>query len=161
MPFHAQALLVACNGFGFLVSLLINVTHLQGSPGGIIFRPVGAHFHRHFVHGNGLVVRGLHAEFQLPGEDPSLYPEVPDFAAEAYHVVTAANLRKLIRRTMFATDVESTRYALGGVLVELTPETITMVGTMPTERFSRRQAATSARRSRTVRTTVTEVVDMR
>src|SRR6185437_1727000 len=37
--------------------------------------------------------------------------------------------RKLIRRTMFATDVESTRYALGGVLVELTPETITMVGT--------------------------------
>ena len=79
--------------------------------------------------GDNLIVRGLHAEFQLPGEDPSLYPEVPDFAADAYHVVTAANLRKLIRRTMFATDVESTRYALGGVLVELTPESITMVGT--------------------------------
>lgn len=79
--------------------------------------------------GDNLMVRGLHAEFQLPGEDPSLYPEVPDFAATAYHIVTAANLRKLIRRTMFATDVESTRYALGGVLVELTPESITMVGT--------------------------------
>jgi len=79
--------------------------------------------------GDNLVVRGLHAEFQLPGEDPSLYPEVPDFAASAYHAVTAANLRKLIRRTMFATDVESTRYALGGVLVELTAESITMVGT--------------------------------
>jgi DNA polymerase-3 subunit beta len=76
-----------------------------------------------------LVIRGLHAEFNLPAEDPSLYPEVPDFAATSYHVVRAADLKKLIRRTMFATDVESTRYALGGVLVELTPESITLVGT--------------------------------
>lgn len=79
--------------------------------------------------GDHLIVRGLHSEFKLPAEDPSLYPEVPDFAATSYHVVSAADLRKLIRRTMFATDVESTRYALGGVLVELTPESITMVGT--------------------------------
>ena len=76
-----------------------------------------------------LTVRGLRAEFNLPAEDPSLYPEVPDFAATSYHVVAAADLRKLIRRTIFATDVESTRYALGGVLVELTDDTITMVGT--------------------------------
>ncbi len=79
--------------------------------------------------GERLHVRGLRAEFSLPGEDPSLYPEVPDFAATAFHTVAAADLRKLIRRTIFATDVESTRYALGGVLVELTAETITMVGT--------------------------------
>ena len=70
--------------------------------------------------GDHLWIRGLHSEFQLPAEDPSLYPEVPDFAATSYHVVKAADLRKLIRRTIFATDVESTRYALGGVLVELT-----------------------------------------
>src|SRR5439155_13702299 len=76
-----------------------------------------------------LVVRGLHSEFTLPVEDANLFPEVPDFAATSYHVVAAADLRKLIRRTMFATDVESTRYALGGVLVELTGESITMVGT--------------------------------
>lgn len=79
--------------------------------------------------GDQLVVRGLRSEFTLPGEDPGLYPEVPDFAAPGYHEVAAADLRKLIRRTIFATDVESTRYALGGVLVELTPESITMVGT--------------------------------
>ena len=79
--------------------------------------------------GDHLIVRGLHSEFKLPAEDPSLYPEVPDFAATSFHVVGAADLRKLIRRTMFATDVESTRYALGGVLVELTAESITMVGT--------------------------------
>jgi DNA polymerase-3 subunit beta len=70
-----------------------------------------------------------HAEFKLPAEDPALYPEVPDFAATSYHVIAAADLRKLIRRTIFATDVESTRFALGGVLVELTDDTITMVGT--------------------------------
>jgi DNA polymerase-3 subunit beta len=79
--------------------------------------------------GDQLVVRGLRAEFTLPGEDPSLYPEVPDFGATSYHVVAAADLRKLIRRTIFATDVDSTRYALGGVLVELTAESITLVGT--------------------------------
>ncbi len=76
-----------------------------------------------------LIVRGLHAQFKLPSEDPALFPEVPDFAAASYHVVAAADLKRLIRRTMFATDVESTRYALGGVLVELTGESITMVGT--------------------------------
>jgi DNA polymerase-3 subunit beta len=76
-----------------------------------------------------LVVRGLHAQFELPSESPDLFPEVPDFNATSYHVVAAGALKRLIRRTAFATDVESTRYALGGVLVELGPETITMVGT--------------------------------
>ncbi len=79
--------------------------------------------------GDKLIIRSLYAKFELPSEDPALFPEVPDFAATSYHVVAAADLRKLIRRTMFATDVESTRYALGGVLIELTSDTITMVGT--------------------------------
>jgi len=79
--------------------------------------------------GEHLLVNGLYARFRLPSEDPSLYPEVPDFAATSYHVVAASDLRKLIRRTMFATDIESTRYALGGVLIELDAESITMVGT--------------------------------
>jgi DNA polymerase-3 subunit beta len=76
-----------------------------------------------------LIMRGLHSEFTLPVEDVNLFPEVPDFAALSYHVIAASDLKKLIRRTIFATDVESTRYALGGVLVELTTESIAMVGT--------------------------------
>jgi DNA polymerase-3 subunit beta len=76
-----------------------------------------------------VVVRGRQSEWKLPSQDPGLFPEVPDFAASSYHVVAGGDLRRLIRRTIFATDVESTRYALGGVLVELTPERITMVGT--------------------------------
>ena len=35
----------------------------------------------------------------------------------------------MIRRTVFATDVESTRYALGGILVELKGETATLAAT--------------------------------
>jgi DNA polymerase-3 subunit beta len=76
-----------------------------------------------------LIIRGVHSEFTLPVEDVHLFPEVPDFTATAYHVVSAADLKKLVRRTIFATDVESTRYALGGVLVELTSESIAMIGT--------------------------------
>ena len=76
-----------------------------------------------------LVIRGLHSEFTLPVEDANLFPEVPDFAATSYHVVAASDLKRLIRRTIFATDVETTRYALGGVLVELTAESIALVGT--------------------------------
>ena len=79
--------------------------------------------------GDHLIVQGLHSEFTLPVEDVNLFPDVPDFAAQSYHVIDAADLKKLIRRTMFATDVESTRYALGGVLVELAAESIAMVGT--------------------------------
>jgi DNA polymerase-3 subunit beta len=93
--------------------------------------------------GDHLLVRGLHSEFQLPAEDPSLFHEVPDFGAASYHVVRASDLRKLIRRTIFATDVESTRYALGGVLVELTPESITMVGT-DGRRLAKMSAAAAA-----------------
>ena len=79
--------------------------------------------------GDQIFVRTPHAEFKLPSEDPDLFPEVPDFGASTYYVVAAADLRRSIRRTVFATDVESTRYALGGVLFEMTPESITLVGT--------------------------------
>ena len=76
-----------------------------------------------------IVIRTRSAQWKLPSEDPSLYPEVPDFGATSYHVVKASDLRRLIRRTIFATDVESTRYALGGVLIELSDSAITLVGT--------------------------------
>lgn len=78
---------------------------------------------------DSLIVRGLHAEFELPSEDPDLFPEVPDFGASSYFVVAAAELKRLVRRTIFATDVESTRYALGGVLFEMQADRITLVGT--------------------------------
>ena len=81
--------------------------------------------------GGSILVRGLNARFKLPGEDPDLFPVFDDFTASAYHVVAAADLKKLIKRTIFATELESTRFALGGVLFEFSPEgnLLTGVGT--------------------------------
>lgn len=76
-----------------------------------------------------LVIQGTQATFTLPIENASLFPEVPDFGVSSFHCIAASHLKKLIRRTIFATDVESARYALGGVLVELSTDAIAMVGT--------------------------------
>lgn len=79
--------------------------------------------------GRRIVIQGQQSKFQLPAEDPLAYPEVRPFDADAYHEVSAGAFRGLVRRTAFATDNESTRYALGGVLIELGDEEITAVGT--------------------------------
>ncbi|WP_152052520.1 DNA polymerase III subunit beta [Tautonia marina] len=81
------------------------------------------------VEGETLVVRGHRSEFKLPAEDPSLFPDPPDFHAETGYRISPADLRRAVRRTSFATDPDSTRYALAGVLMEPGPESITMVGT--------------------------------
>ena len=79
--------------------------------------------------GSGVIVRGEHSEFRLPAENPAEFPAVSEFGEQKYHVVPARVLAQLIRRTSFATDAESSRYALGGVLLELTADKITAVGT--------------------------------
>lgn len=68
-------------------------------------------------------------KFEFPAEDPNLFPDIPDEPDGQYQEFKAGDLRKLIRRTRYATDVESTRYALGGCLLELTDTQATMVGT--------------------------------
>ncbi len=79
--------------------------------------------------GQKTLVRGQRSEFQLPSENPDEFPVVSSFEEEKYHELPARFFRETVRRTVFATDTESTRYALGGVLIELTPEGITAVGT--------------------------------
>jgi len=76
-----------------------------------------------------LVIRGQRSEFRLVSQDPEEFPEPPDFEASDGHRVSSEDLRMAIRRTAFATDPDSTRYALGGVQMELEPEAITFVGT--------------------------------
>jgi len=77
----------------------------------------------------GTRIWGERCEFELPAEPPEEYPEVPGFDENAYHVVPSKLLRTMIRRTVFATDVESARYALNGVLVNLDKNSITLVAT--------------------------------
>jgi len=66
------------------------------------------------VDGNTLVVRGLRSEFKLPADDPALFPATPEPDGDVI-VMAADDLRRMIRRTIYATDAESPRYALGGV----------------------------------------------
>jgi DNA polymerase III subunit beta len=74
-------------------------------------------------------VRGERSEFQLPSENPDEFPSVTGFEESKYHELPARFFRELIRRTVFATDNESSRYALGGVLVEFTENGIVAVAT--------------------------------
>jgi DNA polymerase III subunit beta len=81
------------------------------------------------VDAQGVRVHGDRSEFKLPGQNPDEFPSVVSFEEEKYHKMPARLLRELIRRTLFATDTESSRYALGGVLLEMTSDKILAVGT--------------------------------
>ena len=69
------------------------------------------------------------SEFKLSAEDPAEFPPVADFEGDAWHIIPGKSLKEMIRRTSFATDVESTRYALGGLLLELGEDEITIAAT--------------------------------
>ncbi len=75
------------------------------------------------------VVKGLHSEFKLPSPNPDEYPSVVGFEEESYHEIPARLFREMIRRTSFATDPDSSRFALGGVLFEMNQEEVLAVGT--------------------------------
>jgi DNA polymerase-3 subunit beta len=77
------------------------------------------------------IVRGHTNEFDMPGEDPAAFPDVPAFAEEKYHEITAGVLRDMIRRTVFAAATEGqVRFgATTGVLWELEDEKAALIAT--------------------------------
>ena len=77
----------------------------------------------------GIRVHGQRSNFLLPAANPDEFPDVVSFNDEAYHEVPAGFLKEIIHRTIFATDNESSRYALSGVLFELNDEDLIAVGT--------------------------------
>jgi DNA polymerase-3 subunit beta len=77
----------------------------------------------------GITIRGLRSQFQLPAENPAEYPVVASFQEEHFYEVPARLLRELIHRTIFATDNESSRYTLGGVNLEFEENMLTAIGT--------------------------------
>ncbi|HOM15882.1 MAG TPA: DNA polymerase III subunit beta [Thermoguttaceae bacterium] len=78
---------------------------------------------------SGVVVRGQRSLFRLPGEDVESFPPVRTFQEEKYHEISTSLFRQMIRRTVFATDMENPRYALGGVHWELTEDRAIAVAT--------------------------------
>jgi len=81
------------------------------------------------ITGDAVRIRGGYNEFRLDTENPADFPSVAAFDDDNYFVIPAGSLRRMIRRTVFATDAESTRYALNGVLAEFTPERATLAAT--------------------------------
>lgn len=79
--------------------------------------------------GQAVTVRGQRSRFRLPSGNPQEFPHIAEFATDNYHTLPARLLKELIRRTLFATDTESSRYALGGLLLEMEPERVVAVGT--------------------------------
>ncbi len=77
------------------------------------------------------VIKGAHNEFEMPGEDPSAFPDIPTFAEEKYHELTAGVLRDMIRRVIFAAaSAEHSRFgATTGILWELEGDKATLVAT--------------------------------
>ncbi len=90
--------------------------------------PAGTQFDIH-TDGTATIVKAPRSEFRLPAEDPLEFPAVAGFPEDSGHEITTGLARELVRRTVFATDNESSRYALGGVLVEFGDATVTAVGT--------------------------------
>lgn len=72
---------------------------------------------------------GERSEFRLPVSDPAEYPPVAGFDDQDYFTIPGKTLRDMIRRTLFATDPESARYALGGILFEFSDERLSLVAT--------------------------------
>ena len=90
--------------------------------------PVGTVFDIH-SDGTAAVVQAPRSQFRLPAEDPLEFPSVAEFPAADCFELSTPLVRELVKRTVFATDNESSRYALGGVLVELSAQHVIAVGT--------------------------------
>ncbi|MCP4837212.1 MAG: DNA polymerase III subunit beta [Phycisphaera sp.] len=75
-------------------------------------------------------IRGKDAKFKVFGFDPAEFPGVPAFEeGEAEFESTAGSMKRLIGRTVFATAVENSRYAINGVLLERTGRNLRLVAT--------------------------------
>jgi DNA polymerase-3 subunit beta len=81
------------------------------------------------VNDEALWVRTGRSEFRLSVEDPAEFPDVAAFDEESYFVVPGRTLKQAIQRTVYAADVESTRYALGGILIEAAKDSLTLAAT--------------------------------
>ena len=78
---------------------------------------------------SGIQVKGARSKFKLPGSNPDEFPSVTGFEEDKFHTISTRLLRGMVKRTVFATDAESSRYALGGVLLELDESSVIAVGT--------------------------------
>ncbi|MBX3418737.1 MAG: DNA polymerase III subunit beta [Pirellulaceae bacterium] len=78
---------------------------------------------------NKILITGKSSKFQLLGQNPEEFPDVESIEDGEFYEVASHVMKELIKRTLFATDTESSRYQLGGVLLEFEEGKLTAVGT--------------------------------
>ena len=69
--------------------------------------------------GNLATLRLKDSRYKIVGTDPADFPDLPAFDARSAVKVETSDFSAMIRRTIFATSEESTRYALTGILLDL------------------------------------------
>lgn len=79
--------------------------------------------------GDRLSIRAGFAEFTIPTADPNEFPTFPENNSPDSVTLPAAALSKAIRRTIWSTDPENSRYALGGIKLAAEGEHVEFVAT--------------------------------
>lgn len=74
-------------------------------------------------------VKGLSDSCTLVGQNPEEFPKIPEFEEKSAYRVEAQALSQLAKKTAFAAAREMGRYAMNGILTELSAESIRMVAT--------------------------------
>lgn len=74
-------------------------------------------------------IKAGRSSLELTTIDPDTFPAVNEFAEKEYRVIAGHTLKEALRRTVFATDIQSSRYAFGGVLFDFRDDKTCFVGT--------------------------------
>jgi DNA polymerase-3 subunit beta len=74
-------------------------------------------------------IKGADSHFTVYGQEAEHYPAVPGFEGKADIEVGLGDLQAGIEQSLFATAKESTRYALNGVLWEISGKKLSLVAT--------------------------------
>jgi DNA polymerase III subunit beta len=77
--------------------------------------------------GSLATLRFKDSRYKIVGTDPADFPDLPAFDARNAVKVETPDISAMIRRTLFATSEESTRYALTGVLLDLREQELRLV----------------------------------
>ena len=75
------------------------------------------------------VISGENLNLDLNTQSPDEFPDIEEFEETAYHEIPAKTLKEMVRRTIFATDTDNIKYALGGVCFEMVGNNISVVAT--------------------------------
>jgi len=74
-------------------------------------------------------IKGADSHFTIFGQQADQFPPVPLFEGDADLEITLGNLQTAIEQCLFASAKESTRYAINGILWEITGKKLSLVAT--------------------------------